>query len=364
MGTFTLSGRTGLRVSPLSLGAGTFGEKWGDSWSMTEATMDAIIGRYLDAGGNLIDSANVYQDGQSEEWIGGWLKRSGRRNDTLLATKFGFENGFGGPFAGGNSRTTILRELDASLARLGTDHIDLYYLHVWDTLTPPEEVMAVFDTIVRQGKARYVGVSNVPGWWLGRAQTLSEGFGRTPLAALQANYSLLARATENEYVDAVQALGMGLHAWSPLQNGLLSGKYTVDEEGNLGGTGRITESWKTDRSLDLKAPHVRETLKVLREVADEAGRPPAQVALRWVMQRPGVVSTIIGGRTEQQIAENLGALDFTLAPEHTARLDAASAPPPVYPYTFFGDPQQASGVRAGHEITAEPSTYRGRGARR
>jgi len=361
MAIFNLSGRTGLRVSPLSLGAGTFGEKWGEGFSASKETVDEIIGAYLDLGGNVLDTADGYQEGQSEEWIGDWFRRTGRRGEVVVATKYGFATQ-GGPFGGGNSRTTILRQVEASLKRLNTDYIDLYYQHVWDTMTPPDEVIATLHTLVESGKVRYVGLSNVPGWYLGRAQTLAELRGWAPLAALQVNYSLLARTTELEYTDAAQSLGLGIHAWSPLANGLLSGKYRV-VDGKLEGKGRVTDSWVTDRTVDIANPIVCRTIDAVIAAAQELGKTPAQVALRWVMERPGVASVIIGARNADQLRDNMGALDFALTPEIHARLEEASRPAPIYPWSYFGEATQSGGVRSGNTIRAESPTYRGPGAR-
>ena len=365
MATYNLSGKSGLRVSPLSLGAGTFGEKWGEGFSAPKETVDELIGTYLDAGGNVLDTADGYQDGQSEEWIGDWFKRTGKREQVVLATKYSFGSTdgahAGGPFAGGNARTTILRQVESSLRRLQTDYIDLYYQHVWDLMTPAEEVVATLNTLVEQGKVRYVGLSNVPGWYLGQIQTIANHRGWAPFAAIQANYSLLARTTELEYTDAATTLGLGIHAWSPLANGLLSGKYQV-KDGKVEGVGRVTGSWVTDRTVNPAHPTVGRTIDALVQSANELGRTPAQVALRWVLERPGVSSVIIGARNTNQLKDNMGALDFELPTEIHARLEEASRPDAIYPWSFFGEPTQ-SGVAVGNQIQVEAPTFRGPGAR-
>lgn len=361
--TYTLTGRRGLRVSPLSLGAGTFGERWDKAWQSAPEQVDRIIGAYLDAGGNVIDTADRYQEGQSEERVGDYLRRSGRRDQVVLATKFGQNGGPGDVHQGGNARLTIQRSVEASLRRLGTDVIDLYQLHVWDTFTPVEEVMSTLDALVRAGKIRYIGLSNVPAWYLGRAQTLAEWRGWEPVATLQVNYSLLARTVEYEFVDAAQALGIGLTAWSPLANGLLSGRYRVNEEGELEGDGRVTRTWITDTTVGLTSERTRRMLETLAAVAREVGRTPAQVALSWVTGRPGVVSTVIGPRTEEHLLDSLPALDFELPPELAARLEEAGRPPAQYPYSFFGEDFQGGTVRGGFTIQGEPRGYRGRGWR-
>lgn len=360
--SYTLAGRRGLRVSPLSLGAGTFGDRWDPAWRSPPEDVDRIIGTYLDAGGNVIDTADLYQDGRSEEVVGAYLRSSGRRDQVVLATK----SGYGGPgnvHQGGNARLSMQRAVEGSLRRLGTDVIDLYHVHLWDTFTPVDEVMATLDALVRAGKIRYVGLSNVPAWYLGRAQTLAEWRGWEPVAVVQVNYSLLARTIEYEFTDAALELGVGLTAWSPLANGLLTGKYRVDEQGKLEGEGRWTKTWITDPTVDVTAAQTRRVLDTLAAVAGELGRTPAQVALNWVTHRPGVVSTVIGARTEAQLRDNLAALEFELPPALAARLEEAGRPAPQYPYSFFTDGFQDATVRCGFPVRKEPRGYRGRGFR-
>jgi len=360
--TRLLTGRRGLRVSPISLGAGTFGDNWDPAWRSPPEEIDRIIDAYLDAGGNVIDTANCYQGGRSEEIVGDWLRRKGRRDDIVLCTKFTQTSG-GDVHRGGNARLTIQRELEGSLRRLGTDVIDLYYMHVWDTVTPADEVMSTLDAFVRAGKIRYVGMSNVPGWYLGRAQTLAEWRGFEPIAALQVNYSLLARTIEYEFTDAAQELGIGIFGWSPLANGLLSGKYRVNEKGELEGKGRVTNTWVTDRTVDPTSGHTKRVLDALAEVATAVGKSPAQVAINWVTKRPGVVSTVIGARTLAQLEDTLPALDFDLPAELEAKLEEASRPALQYPYSFLADSFQENAVRGGWTVQQEPRWYRGRGYR-
>lgn len=360
--TYALAGRRGLRISPISLGAGTFGDGWDPAWQSPPEQVERIIETYLDAGGNVIDTADRYQNGRSEELVGAWLRKSGRRDDVVLATKYGY-GAPGDVHQGGNARLTLQRALEGSLRRLQTDVIDLYHVHLWDTFTPVDEVMATLDACVRAGKIRYVGFSNVPAWYLGRAQTLAEWRGWEPIAALQVNYSLLARTIEYEFVDAAQELGIGLTAWSPLANGLLSGKYRVNDEGKFEGDGRVTKTWITDNTVFSASAQVKRVLDTLNAVAGELGRTPAQVALNWVANRPGVVSTVIGARTEAQLRDNLAALDFELPEELAAQLDEASRPPEQYPYSFFTDAFHDATVRSGLPIRQEPARYRGRGYR-
>lgn len=358
---YTLAGRRGLRISPLSLGAGTFGDGWDPGWQSPPEEIDRIIDAYLDAGGNVIDTADRYQNGRSEEVLGAYLRKSGRRDDIVLATKCGY-GAPGDVHQGGNARLTIQRALEGSLRRLGTEVIDLFHLHLWDTFTPAEEVMATLDAAVRAGKIRYVGLSNVPAWYLGQAQTLAQWRGWEPAAVVQINYSLLARTIEYEFVDAAQALGVGLTAWSPLANGLLTGKYRINDAGEFEGDGRVTKTWTTDPTVGATS-RTKRVLDELVAVAKEVDRSPAQVALNWVTHRPGVVSTVIGARTEAQLRENLAALDFEIPAELAARLDEAGKPPEQYPYSFFSDGFQDATVRAGLPIRSEPKGYRGPGYR-
>ncbi len=360
--TYALAGRRGLRISPLSLGAGTFGDGWDPAWQSPPGDIDRIIGAYLDAGGNVIDTADRYQAGRSEEVVGAYLRNSGRRDQVVLATKAGY-GAPGDVHQGGNARLTIQRAVEASLRRLGTDVIDLYHVHLWDTFTPVDEVMATLDSLVRAGKIRYIGLSNVPAWYLGRAQTLAEWRGWEPVAVLQVNYSLLARTVEYEFTDAALELGIGLTAWSPLANGLLSGKYRVNEQGRFEGDGRVTKTWTTDDTIDPAAAQTKRVLDALVATASEIGRTPAQVALNWVTNRPGVVSTVIGARTEAQLSDNLAALDFELPPALAARLEEAGRPPAQYPYSFFTDAFHDTTVRCGLPVRREPPGYRGRGFR-
>ena len=360
--TYALAGRRGLRISPISLGAGTFGDGWDPAWQSPPDEIDRIIDVYLDAGGNVLDTADRYQNGRSEELLGAYLRKSGRRNNVVLATKFGY-GAPGDVHQGGNARLTILRAVEGSLRRLGTDVIDLYHLHLWDTFTPVDEVMATLDALVRSGKIRYVGLSNVPAWYLARAQTLAEWRGWEPVAVVQVNYSLLARTIEYEFTDAAQELGVGLTAWSPLANGLLTGKYRINEQGQLEGNGRVTKTWITDNTVDATAAQTQRVLDALVAAANEIGRTPAQVALNWVTNRPGVVSTVIGARTEAQLRDNLAALDFELPEALSTRLEEASRPAAQYPYSFFTDAFHDATVRSGLPIRREPRGYRGRGFR-
>ncbi len=349
---YTLLGRSGLRVSPLCLGTMTFGDS--STWGSDRTVARQILDRYLDSGGNFLDTADIYTGGESEEWLGDFMKEKGNRDALVVATKFTFSHRPGDPNAGGNSRKHMIEACEKSLQRLKTDYIDLYWMHTWDTLTPVEEVMRAFDDLVQSGKVRYVGFSDVPAWYLGRAQTLAEWRGWTPLCALQLEYSLVERNIEFEFVPAAQHLGLGITPWSPLGSGVLTGKY---KRGG-GGEGRL-ETMKdsqnpvfqklTDKNFDIAEKTV--------EVAEKLGKSPAQVALNWVATQPGVSSTIIGATKLSQLDDNLAALSFELPADLRAELDAVSAPARNFPYVFFDGPIHSM---VNNEVTVrdEPATFR------
>lgn len=340
--SYRLLGNTGLRVSPMCLGTGTFGQAWGPGWTIEKPAARAVFRAYVEAGGNFVDTANGYQGGQSEEWLGEMLAEHGERERLVVATKFGFGTRKGDPNAGGNGRKHIIEACEASLRRLKLDYVDLYWLHVWDLLTPVDEAMRALDRLVQQGKVRYLGLSNVPGWWVGRAQTLAEWHGLEPVAALQVEYSLITRETEFEYVPAAKALGIGLCPWSPLANGLLTGKYRKTASGALEGDGRLgAGGWTTGVNSDLRERNVKIVEAVVR-VAERLGVTPAQVALAWVTERPGVSSTVIGATKAEQVKDNLAALAITLPDDARRELDEVSAPPLQYPQGFFAEKAQAS----------------------
>lgn len=340
--TYRLLGRSGLRVHPLCLGTGTFGQAWGPGWTIEKDTARKVFRAYVEAGGNFLDTANGYQGGESETWLGELLKEHGDRDRLVVATKFSFGTKDGDPNAGGNGRKNILQALDASLRRLRLDHVDLYWLHVWDLLTPVEEVMATLDRLVQSGKVRYIGLSNVPGWYVGRAQTLAEWHGWERIAALQVEYSLITRETEFEYVPAARALGIGLCPWSPLANGLLTGKYKADTSGKPQGEGRLAQAaWATGVNSDLRERNLRIIDGVVR-VAQQLGKTPAQVAIAWLLQRPAVSSVVIGATRPQQVEDNLGALALSLPDDAVRALDDVSAMPLQYPQGFFTTDMQAA----------------------
>jgi aryl-alcohol dehydrogenase-like predicted oxidoreductase len=313
-------------VSPMCLGAMTFGEDW--SWGSSVEDSKKILDRYLDAGGNFIDTANGYTKGHSEAIIGEHLGRhASRRDRVVIATKF-FTNMFrGDPNGGGAGRKSVISACENSLRRLQTDYIDLYWMHCWDKFTPIEETMRALDDLVASGKVRYIGFSDTPAWKVSQAQTAALMKGWTPLVALQLEYSLLERTIEGELIPAALEYGLGVTPWSPLKSGMLTGKYTR-ESAKTATPGRGTF---VSRAFTQQAFAV---LDVLIDVAKEAGTTPARAALAWVGQRPGVASTIIGARTMEQLLDNLGGLEVKLTAEQIQKLDEASKPTLNFPYDF------------------------------
>jgi len=354
---YALLGRSGLRVSPICLGTMTFGTEWG--WGADEATSRALFRRYLEAGGNFVDTADGYTGGQSEEILGKLLAETGERDRFVVATKYTFNARKGDPNAGGNGRKNALRALEGSLRRLGTDYVDLYWLHAWDGRTPVEEVMATLDAMVRSGKVRYLGLSDTPAWYLARAQTIAEWRGWERIAALQLEYSLVERTVEREHVPAALELGMGICVWSPLASGFLAGKYRRGSAGSEG-EGRLA----TLRSSSNPAFHKFtdrnwKILDALRGVAEACNRTPAEVAIRWVGQRPGVSSTLIGATRLEQLETNLAALDLELPLELEQKLEEASRLEPAFPYLFF-EPAMRAGIDGGATVRGEPPWFRPR----
>lgn len=356
MKEYHLLGRTGIRVSPLALGVMTFGQR---DWGSDAKTSRAIFERYLETGGNVIDTANVYADGRSEELTGAFINETRTRDQVVLATKFASLTESGNPNAYGNGRKHIMSALDASLRRLQTDYVDLYWLHVWDMVTPVEEVMATLDTLARSGKIHAVGLSNVPAWYAARAHTLAVVHGWEPIAALQMEYSLIQREVEREHVRMAVDLGMSMVPWSPLASGFLTGRY-ARHAGDIAGSGRLQapEQRSVREFLGGYGDQEWSVLDTLVKVAAEVDRSPAQVALNWVANRPGVTSTLIGARTVGQLEENLAALDFELSAEQVARLDEVSAPRPVRPYLMFDDAIFDQFLTPGMKVRREPALIR------
>jgi aryl-alcohol dehydrogenase-like predicted oxidoreductase len=314
---------TGLRVSEIVLGTGVFGTRWGHGSEPEEALR--ILNKYAEAGGNFIDTSNNYQFGQSEELLGEFLR--GRRDEFVLATKFSQSvMPDGNVLSTGNSRLAMVSSVEASLRRLNTDRIDLYWVHYPDNVTPSEEIVRGFEDLARAGKILFAGLSNFPAWRVARAATIAEMRGALPIAALQVEHSLIERTTEQELLPMGHALGLGVVTWSPLGGGVLSGKYRRGESGRAQGLGGRV--FQAENSAQRTA-----VLDELEAVAKELGTTPSGVAIAWVMamgSRP-----IIGPRTVQQLEDNLGAAEIRLPLEVVARLDRVSEIPAVFPHRLL-----------------------------
>lgn len=339
-------GRSGLRVSPLALGTMTFGN---DRWGSNDAEAKRIFDRFVEAGGNFLDVADVYAEGKSEEVVGRFVSEGNLHDRLVVATKFTFNPQEGNPNSGGNGRKNIYRALEGSLRRLKMDYVDLYWMHVWDTITPIEEVISTLSNLVREGKIRYYGFSDVPAWYAARAVTLAEQQGLARLIGLQLEYSLVERSIEREHVPAAKELGLGVCPWSPLASGFLSGKYT--KEGPTSSKGSRLEVLKDSDNPAFKKFTDRNwrILGVIQEVAKQTGHSPAEVALNWVAHQPGVTSTIIGATSVKQLEANLSAVTFELPPDARKKLDEVSQLEAAHPYMFFEEILQ-SRIRGGTKI--------------
>jgi aryl-alcohol dehydrogenase-like predicted oxidoreductase len=324
-------GKTGLQVSELCLGAMTFGRE------STEEISRQILDAFIEAGGNFIDTADVYAGGKSEEILGRWLPGK-PRDQFVIATKVRFRKGPGANDVG-LSRKHILDGVEASLRRMHTDYIDLYQLHCWDNRTPIEETMGTLDQLVKSGKVRYIGASNFAGWQLQKAIDLSRQMGWESFTCLQAQYNLLTRSMEWELTDVCRNEGLGVIPWSPLRGGWLSGKYQrgmaappaesrVETASKMG----WSESWE-----NYNNETTWKILDALLAIASEINKPPAQVALRWLLQRPEVTAPIIGARSLDQLKDNLGCADWVLDEAHMRQLTEVSDPGKPYPYWMIDE---------------------------
>ncbi len=318
---YKLLGRSGLRVSELCLGTMTFGEEWG--WGASKAESRKIFDAFTEAGGNFIDTADIYTDGTSEAFLSEFVKAE--RQSLVLSTKYSNNAPVNDANAAGNQRKNMVHSLEASLRRLGVDYIDLYWMHNWDGMTPPDEVMRAFDDLVSAGKVLYIGISDAPAWVVAQSNTIAAMRGWTEFVGLQIPYSLVERTVERELIPMARALDIGVTAWGALGSGLLTGKYTQESADE-----------KRLEKADF-VPQSEQNLKIARavdKVAEELGKPAAQVALNWVRQQPGVIP-ILGARTVSQLRTNLGCLDFALSDEHMAVLGEVSAIPGGFPSDFL-----------------------------
>ena len=319
-------GRSGLRVSPFCLGAMTFGEDLG--WGSSVEESQQIIDRFIEFGGNFIDTANFYTKGHSEKIIGDHVGRhSARRDRLVIATKFSGNLYPGDPNGGGSGRKSIIAACENSLRRLQTDYIDLYWLHNWDVHTPIEETMAALEDLVRAGKVRYLGVSDTPAWKIAEANVTARFRGWSAFVGLQIEYSLLERTVEQELVPMARELGIGITSWSPLKSGVLSGKYTRSNAGQV----KADRGSMADSALNEKTYAILDELHI---VAKAHQSTVARVALAWVQAQPGVTSTIIGARRLEQLEDNLKALEVKLSDEELGRLDALTKPTLGFPQSM------------------------------
>lgn len=325
-------GRSSLNVTELCLGTMQFG------WTADEKSSFAVMDAFVEAGGNFIDTADIYTQGTAERWLGEFIAEAGVRDRVVLATKYtlNHQNAGRDPNAAGNGRKHLMHALHGSLRRLATDHVDLFYLHAWDALTSVEEVVRTMDDLVRAGKIRHWALSDVPAWYAARAFTLAEQNHLERPCAIQMEYSLVSRGIEYEFASLARHLGTGVVAWSPLGGGLLSGKYRPHASAAEQNPGRIqaTAAVATPALSKLTAQNW-DTVAVLERVASQIGRPMAQVAVQWAANRPGISAVILGATRVEQLDQTLSALDLVLPPELEHQLDQAGRLPPVFPYAFI-----------------------------
>lgn len=315
---YKLLGKSGLRVSELCLGTMTFGDDWG--WGALKDESRKIFDAFAEAGGNFIDTANNYTDGASEKFVGEFTKAD--RDHFVIATKYTLSEFPTDPNFGGNHRKNMRRSVEGSLRRLDTDHIDLLWLHMWDGMTPVEEVMRALDDLVRAGKVLYVGISDTPAWVVSQANTLADLRGWTRFVAYQGEYSLASRAPERDILPMTQAMEMTYLPWGILEGGEMTGKYNAPSE-------------EPRRSKDT-SERIKKIASVLIELANETGHTPSQIAINWVRQRPYRMIPILGARSEKQLKDNLGCLDFALTDEQIECLDQASPIDLGFPHSFLG----------------------------
>ena len=323
---YRLLGNSGLRVSEAALGTMTFGDDWG--WGAAKDEARKVYDAFREAGGNFIDTANMYTNGTSESFLGEFM--NGHRQSVVMSTKYTNATPGTDPNAAGNHRKSMVQAVEASLKRLKTDYIDLYWVHIWDQITPVEEVMRGLDDLVREGKVLYVGISDAPAWWIAQANTLAHPRGWSPFIGLQIEYSLIERTVERELIPMAKALNLGLTAWSPLANGVLTGKYHghgSSEPGRMSSDMMkqfLPEQQRTDRIV-----------AAVKTVSDEIGRSMAQVALAWLRYRPVPVIPIIGARKLSQLQDNLTSFDLTLSADQLKTLDEASRIELGFPHDFY-----------------------------
>jgi aryl-alcohol dehydrogenase-like predicted oxidoreductase len=323
---YRLLGHSGLRVSEVALGTMTFGEDWG--WGSAKEEARKVYDVFRKAGGNFIDTANIYTNGSSELFLGEFMQ--GHRAGVVLATKYNNANPGNDPNASGNHRKSMVQAVEASLKRLRTDYIDLYWVHIWDQMTPVEEVMRGLDDLVRQGKVLYVGISDAPAWWVAQANTLAQLRGWSPFVGLQIEYSLIERTVERELIPMAKALDVGVTAWSPLSGGILSGKY---HGGKTSEQGRFSSDMMKEFLPEQQ--RTERVVAAVKNVSEQTRRSMSQVSLAWLRTRPVPVIPILGARKLSQLEDNLGSLELTLTPDQIKTLDDASRIELGFPYQMY-----------------------------
>src|SRR5919197_835230 len=347
---YYLLGKSGLRVSEICIGAMTFGQEWG--WGASKQDSRRVFDAYVDAGGNFIDTANNYTGGTSEKHVGEFIASD--RNRFVLATKYTSNTRRGDPNAGGNHRKNMVQSLEASLKRLNTAYIDLYWVHAWDPMTPIEEMMRALDDMVKSGKILYAGISDAPAWVVSQANTLASLKGWTEFIGIQIEYSLIERTSERELLPMASALDVGVAAWSPLGGGVLTGKYSRKDQHNINAAAAPDKTLSKEGGSRLDVVASSEMANVLlkdrnlviaeevSKIANEVGRTPAQVALNWIrqqkllhQQRQSKIIPIIGARNTSQIKDNLACLEFELSNEQMQRLNEVSKIELGFPHDFL-----------------------------
>ena len=341
-------GHSGLIVSPLALGTMTFGQQ---NWGSEEAVSQQVFNEYVDAGGNFVDTADVYAGGKSEALTGKYILDRKLRDQVVLATKYSFNTEKGNPNGGGNGRKNLHRAVEGSLKRLQTDYIDIYWMHVWDMVTPVEEVLQSLGDLVRAGKIRYFGFSDMPAWYAAKASALARAHAVPGPIAQQMYYALTDRTIEQEHIPAALDAGQSIVPWSPLAYGFLTGKYRKDDQGGISkGDGRLDQYNPMFPTVTDQHWHILDTL---REVAEDSQYSMAQIALAWVVQKKGVASTLMGVSKAEQLQANIQSLQVELSEEQLKKLEDSSKVNTFNPYSIF-TPEINKGIFGGHTVTGRP----------
>jgi aryl-alcohol dehydrogenase-like predicted oxidoreductase len=345
---YQLLGRSGLRVSELALGAMTFGTEWG--WGTEKNEARKMLDLYIDNGGNFVDTANVYTNGSSEKMLGEFLGE--KRQQIVLSTKYTINARPGDPNSGGNHRKNMVRSVETSLQRMKTDYIDLLYLHMWDSMTPIEEILRAMDDLVRAGKVLYVGICTTPAWQISRMQAIADLRGWSPLIALQIEYNLIERTPERDLIPMANEMGLGVVPFSPLSSGLLSGKYSREDFLRKSGPTPGNSGTRKD-TLEYLGKFTERNMNIVDEVkklASEVQKSPSQVALAWLLSRSTVSSVLLGASKLEQLENNLGSLNTPLGPDQLKRLDDISRIAMGYPHEHLANPTIQQHISGGVEV--------------